>query len=52
MGDFPVNAVNETAISLAGAVVGEMKRSILGGGGGHVEPQGEWREWTGLGSSG
>ena len=39
MGEFPVNAVNETAIFLAGAVVGEMKRRILGGVRGQVGPQ-------------
>lgn len=39
MKEFPVNAVNETAISLAGAVVGEMKRRILGGVGGQVGPR-------------
>ncbi|KAG6988587.1 aminopeptidase 2 [Physcia stellaris] len=45
MGEFIVNAVNETAIALAGAAVGEVKRRVLGGAGG----QGEGREWTGLG---
>ena len=31
MGDFPFNAVNETAIFFAGTVVGKMRRRILDG---------------------
>lgn len=46
MAEFLVNAVNETAIALAGAAVGEVKRRVLGGGDGG---QGQGREWTGLG---
>lgn len=49
MGEFLVNAVNETAIALAGAAVGELKRRVLGGVGGPGGGQGEGREWTGLG---
>ena len=55
MGEFLVNAVNETAIALAGAAVGEVKRRVLGGVGAQGQDRGRagsGRAWglSGLGA--